>query len=158
VVVSRADFGPSGHRTRPPGLVIENFLHRRRYRPDAIAPIKSIVDPARTARSASIHHFHYRDGLPVDEHKSPVRSGSGRRTWVSFERLRINHYGTKSEAEMAEKAKLWEAVGYPRRPESSFEKLQKVTNEYDDVITRFVPALRAAVRRFDPAPPAQGSP
>jgi Glycosyltransferase family 92 len=148
VVVSRADFGPSGHRKRPTGLVVENFLHRRRYRPDAIVPVKSIVDPGRTVRSASIHHFHYRDGLPVDENKSPVRSGSGRRTWVSFERLRINHYGTKSEAEMAAKQELWESIGYPRA-ESSFEKLQKATGEYDDVITRYVPALRDAVNRVE---------
>ena len=27
--VSRAEFGPSGHRTRPAGLVIENYVHRR---------------------------------------------------------------------------------------------------------------------------------
>jgi Glycosyltransferase family 92 len=149
IVVSRADFGPSGHRTRPPGLVIENFLRRRRYRPDAIAPVKSIVDPGRTVRSASIHHFHYRDGVAVDENMQPVESASGRRNWVSFERLRINHYGTKSEAEMAAKQELWESIGYPRG-QASFEKLQQATNEYDDVITSYAPALRDAVKRFEP--------
>jgi hypothetical protein len=148
VVVSRADFGPSGHRMRPPGFVIENFLKRRHYRPDAVAPIKSIVDPSRTVRSASIHHFHYRDGFAVDENKQPVVGGSGRRHWVSFERLRINHYGTKSEAELREKRALWEAIGFPR-PGPSFEQLDKTIDQHDDLITRYAPALREAVRRVE---------
>jgi glycosyl transferase family 92 len=145
IVVSRADFGPSGHHTRPPGLVIENFTRRRRYRPDAIAPVKSIVDPRRALRSASIHHFHYRDGVAADENMQPVEGGSGRRNWVSFERLRINHYGTKSEAELAEKQALWDAIGYPRS-DLSFEVLQKATDQHDEVITQYVPALRAALK------------
>jgi hypothetical protein len=146
VVVSRAEFGTSGHRTRPPGFVIENFVHRARYRPDAVAPIKSIVDPRRTIRSASIHHFHYRDGHAVDENKHPVEGGSGRRRWVSFKRLRINHYGTKSEAELREKLELWASIGYPR-PEPSLDRLEKATDERDEAITSYVPALREAVKR-----------
>jgi hypothetical protein len=146
VVVSRMEFGPSGHRTKPPGFVIENFLKRVRYHPDSVAPIKSIVDPARTIRSASIHHFHYRDGLAVDENQRPVEGGSGRRRWVSFKRLRINHYGTKSHAELREKLELWASIGYPRG-EPPLERLEEATNERDDTITSYVPALREAVKR-----------
>jgi len=45
--VSRAEFGTSGHRARPPGLVIENYVHRRRVKPDDWVPVKSVVDPHR---------------------------------------------------------------------------------------------------------------
>ena len=57
VVVNRAEFGPSGHKTKPDRLVIESYLQRRPLRPDDEASHKSIVDPARVpgarARTAS---------------------------------------------------------------------------------------------------------
>jgi hypothetical protein len=145
LVVSRTEFGSSGHRTRPPGFVIENYLHRSKYRPDAMSPIKSVVDPRRTIRAASIHHFHL-DGVAVNERKQPVEGGSGRRTWVSFERFRINHYRTKSEEELQEKLDLWESIGYAR-PQHSGPGALDQGGELDEAITRYVPALREAVGR-----------
>jgi hypothetical protein len=146
LVVSRAEFGTSGHRTRPLGLVVENYLHRRRYRPDAVAPIKSVVDPRRTIRAASIHHFFHRDGCPVDENKRPFEGGSGRRNWVSMERLRINHYRTKSEEELRAKVDLWASIGQAR-PQHSGPRSREEGGVVDETITRFLPALRAAVSR-----------
>jgi hypothetical protein len=125
--------------------VIENYLHRQRYRPDAVAPIKSVVDPSRAVRAASIHHFHL-DGVAVNENKQPVEGGSGRRTWVSFNRFRINHYRTKSEEELEEKLKLWESIGYAR-PQHSGPRALDQEGELDEAITRFVPALREAMQR-----------
>jgi hypothetical protein len=126
--------------------VIENYVHRRHHRPDWMAPIKSVVDPRRTIRAASIHHFLYRDGLPVDENQIPVEGGSGRRNWASFNRLRINHYRTRSEEELREKLQLWETVGRPR-PQHSPTGARDDGGELDDTITRYVPALREAVER-----------
>ena len=145
VLVSRAEYGTSGHRTRPSGLVIENYLQRARYRPDSVAPIKSVVDPARTIRAASIHHFHL-DGVAVNELKQPVTGGSGRRTWLSFERLRINHYRTKSEEELQQKLELWESIGFAR-PQHSGPGAVERPGERDETITRYVPALREAVNQ-----------
>jgi glycosyl transferase family 92 len=144
VVVNRAEYGTSGHVTKPSGLVIENYVHRRRYRPDSMTPIKSVVDPRRTIRAASIHHFIYREGIPVDENEIPVEGGSGRRNWASFNRLRINHYRTKSEGELREKLQLWESIGRPR-PQHSPAGARDSGAEFDDTITRYVPALREAV-------------
>jgi glycosyl transferase family 92 len=145
LVVSRAEFGTSGHRTRPPGFVIENYLQRSRYRPDSIAPIKSVVDPNRAIRAASIHHFHLK-GVAVNEKKQPFTGGSGRRTWVSFERLRINHYRTKSEEELRQKLELWESIGYAR-PQHSGPGAVERPGELDETITQYVPVLRDAVNR-----------
>ena len=72
MVVNRAEFGPSGHETKPDGLVIESYLQRRRLRPDEEASHKSIVDPGAVARCLSAHSFVYRDGLPVDEEQRPL--------------------------------------------------------------------------------------
>jgi Glycosyltransferase family 92 len=149
VTVHRAEFGTSGHRTRPPGLVIENYLHRGRHLPDTRAYYKSIVDPSRVERCASVHHFFYRDGLAVDENGHPVSAGiRPEKTPVSFERLRINHYRTKSEEELRRKWAMWAETGklQPAEPPAARVELggHLVT---DDAITAYVPALRAALAR-----------
>jgi hypothetical protein len=102
------------------------------------------VDPSRTIRAASIHHFHL-DGVAVNERKQRVEGGSGRRTWVSFERVRINHYRTKSEEELQEKLELWESIGHARPQHSGSQSLER-SGELDETITRYVPALREAVK------------
>src|SRR5205823_2560568 len=56
VVVNEAHFYTSGHRQRPPGLVIENYLTRD-LNPEMW--VKSIVDPARTLRTINAHLFKY---------------------------------------------------------------------------------------------------
>src|SRR5215212_567322 len=46
VGVNRVLFGASGHETRPPGLVVENYVRRLEI-PGLTSSVKSIVDPAR---------------------------------------------------------------------------------------------------------------
>jgi hypothetical protein len=148
VCVHRAEFGTSGHKTRPEGLVIENFVHRVRRPPDSRGHFKSIVDPRRAARSANVHHFIYRDGRPVDENKAPVVAGiRPERTTISFSRLRINHYRTKSEEELRRKWAMWDERGLSRHdiPESRVE--MSPIYEPDEAITSYVPALREALGR-----------
>ena len=116
VVVSRAEFGPSGHVTQPDGLVIANYVQRRPLRPDEEAPYKSIIDPSRVARCLTAHSFVYRDGLAVDEDERPVdvRWRTTRKP-VAWARLRVHHYWSKSEEERIRKAELWRGVGSSRR-------------------------------------------
>ena len=111
VCVSRAEFGTSGHRTRPDGLVIANFVHRRPVRPDDHVPVKSIVDPRRTVLSRGPHTFDYRQGSAVDENRRPVEQldWNGLKP-VSWSRFRIHHYGSKSEEEAERKAQQWRSA------------------------------------------------
>jgi hypothetical protein len=98
--VNRATFYFSGHRRSPHGLVIESYRRRLdAYRDDNV--IKSIVDPKQTIRAASAHHFVYRRFSAVDENHYPFAGAVTKST--SFERFRINHYYTKSEAEFLAK-------------------------------------------------------
>lgn len=148
VVVHRAEFGTSGHRTRPPGLVTESYLHRSAHRPDSRAYYKSIVDPSRVVRCVSVHHFDYRDGLAVDEHGRPMRTGiRAEKTFVSFSRLRINHYRTKSEEELRRKWAMWADTGKSQTDEPPRSRVEMSSlHVEDETITAYVPALREALR------------
>jgi Glycosyltransferase family 92 len=146
VCVNRCEFGTSGHRTRPSGLVIENYS-RRTDDPELNGAMKSIVDVRRTALP-DVHLSLYREGSSVNENHEPV---SGRNEGsVSFEKLRVNHYFTRSEEEFRKKS-------YGRRPndgrvrisvQRNFEKaLARRDQVTDTTIIMYAPALRAALAR-----------
>jgi Glycosyltransferase family 92 len=149
VAVAWVMFGTGGHRTRPPGLVIENYL-RTIEQPDPIMNLKSVVDPTRVTHYVSGHHCAYSYMSAVDENQFPVNG----HTLVppSFERLRLNHYHCKSEEEFVAKFERWRAIGRRRRIPTA-EDLDRVRrNEEekgvnDETILRFLPALRAALGR-----------
>jgi hypothetical protein len=160
VGVNWAAFGTSGHRTPPPGLVIENYLHRRRDGAPRHKQIKSIVDPKRAARSLSPHHFRYVDGFAVDENRSPIdKPPRATTSEVSFSLLRVNHYWTRSAEEWSRKLTRLEAwtgtprQSYERRALADLDRLEQALNEqYDDTITMYAPALREALG-MEPAEP-----
>jgi glycosyl transferase family 92 len=140
VGVNWALFGRSGHITKPPGLVIENYLMRVDS-PTSMF-IKCIVDPSRAARCRNGHEFEYHSLLAVDENHYPIHGTHTKST--SFARLRLNHYVTKSDEEA--RAKL----GRPKEWQDS--RVWRSTNiednfpqERDDTITRYLPALRKAL-------------
>jgi hypothetical protein len=151
VCVSRVDYGTSGHRSKPPGLVIESYLHRRSYESGYKELVKSIVDPARTRRCFNAHRFLYEDGFAVDENGRPLDESAPNRSDVSLSLLRVNHYLTKSEEEYREKAAQWTAAGMPRSKLRPAEQqpgwLESLQGEYDDAITAYVPDLREALAR-----------
>jgi hypothetical protein len=148
--VNWAVFGSSGHRRRPPGLVIENYVWRRPTVAPRHCQIKSIVDPKRTMRSLSPHHFHYNDGFAVDENQNPIDKPPRSKTAeVSFSRLRVNHYWIKSEVEWRRKLANPEAwTGTMRQSYEAPAKMDQsavheaFNEEHDDAIKLYVPALR----------------
>jgi hypothetical protein len=161
VGVNRVGFGPSGHETRPPGLVIESYVRRPKVMQTVI---KSIVDPTAVERCMGAHHFSYRDGrCAVDERKrlldparqipaKVARAGTTPRTNAAFtasfsvERLRINHYATKSVEEWDAKLALPSPeTGTDRPPGASDRLLRQDAVADDQAIMRYVPALREAL-------------
>lgn len=144
--VNSAVFLTSGHKTRPPGLVIENYLLRRQLRTRAI---KSIVDPRRTVRCVGGHNFVYSSGHAVDVIKRPVHgSGTDRYVPESEQILRINHYFTKSEEELRDK---WLAprpdTKALRNPAALEEVLSRQADILDEKILMYLPALKEALGR-----------
>jgi glycosyl transferase family 92 len=149
VGVNWAVFGPSGHERRPPGLVIESYDQRLRVEAKTIATttIKSIVDPARVVSAAGVHAFTYERLGTVDENHYPI--WGGRTKSPSIERLRVNHYLTKS---LEEFQRLGTRVG--QNPGSSVRRFELATreawdhdSERDDAIMRYLPELRRALGR-----------
>ena len=85
VGVNWAIFGPSGHRSRPDGLVIENYISARGFMAGTGRTIKSIVDPRRVVDMTTPHHFVYTDGSAVDENHYPIRAPPPRTPpWRAF--------------------------------------------------------------------------
>jgi hypothetical protein len=141
VGVNWATFGRSGHVAKPPGGVIENYLMRSDTPSNSY--FKSIVDPARVIRCRNGHEFIYESLLAVDENHYPIQKKLSRTKSVSFARLRINHYVTKSDEES--RARL----GRPAWTDTSIWRStrleDKFPKELDREITRYVPAVRAAL-------------
>jgi glycosyl transferase family 92 len=149
--VNWAVFGTSGHRTKPAGLVTENYL----MRVDAPANrfIKSIVDPSRVTGCVTAHHFAYESLLTMDENHYPIHDL--RTKSVSRSRVRVNHYVTKSEAEAL--SKLGRGAGWEHSQRWRDSKLEdSYPQELDKAITAYLPALREALaataaRKPDPS-------
>jgi hypothetical protein len=161
VVVNRAEFGPSGHVTRPEGLVIESYVQRRPLRPDDESAHKSVVDPSRVTRCLGAHSFMYVDGLPVDEQKRRVDMRRRmKRKPVTWARLRAHHYWSRSEEERRNKAELWSEVGDPAAPATGpsagrsrgwlladAEVVDRAHSVLDDSLAGYGPAVREALAR-----------
>jgi hypothetical protein len=145
VVVNSAMFGTSGHRVRPRGPVIENYVLRT---DDAHlnSHVKSIVDPARTEPHCnSPHFFFYTEETAVDENCVAAEGAKSER--VSFERLRINHYWTRSEQEAVTKFSRPRADDGTTRDAPDFLALDRTFNQrHDGTIGIYSAGLRKALR------------
>jgi glycosyl transferase family 92 len=141
VAVGIALYGSSGHHTRPPGLVIESYLERSALQDRRI--VKSVVDPTRTVRCKSVHHFEYRDLTAVDENGYPITGF--RVKWLSASRLRVNHYWMKSEEEFRAKFATPQAADARFRPWPDLVRLRGHFHETDTAIVGYLPELRAAM-------------
>jgi hypothetical protein len=143
VIANWAVFGSSGHRTQPPGLVIENYVWRMKT-PDGPQQSKSIVDPTRAERCGGAHFFFYREGSAVDERHQPVPYG--RTPEPAFERLRVNHYYTKS-IEEGKKKLLKRAATTGDLRTAAHNRLELVDEDMnevlDETITAYLPELRS---------------
>ena len=141
VGVGALHFYTSGHRTRPPGLVIENYVARAG---NPTTWVKSVVDPRRAVRCVSAHTFAYASGHAVDMARQPFEQPMGRHP---IRPLRINHYYTKSEEEFLEKWSQPRADSGRPRPPIPLERLRAIAERQlaDRAILRYVPAVRQAL-------------
>jgi hypothetical protein len=158
VGVNWAVFGSSGHRTKPPGLVLESYV--RRTNAQLNRHIKSIANPRLVRAFCTPHYFLYsaEPGCAVDENHRPIdaRRGSPYSTTdeVSFARLRVNHYVTKSEDEFRRKVARGPAdSSKPKSKRLSQAQLDRQMRAWNDVedrtIQMYLPGLREELARVD---------
>jgi hypothetical protein len=150
VGVNWALFSTSGHKTRPPGLVAENYVIRRDMNVNRY--IKSVADPTQVVRCATGHHFLYRRGLAVDENHYPIVGPATKS--VSFAQLRLNHYYTRSEEEYLVKWTTPRADTGELRVGGGpdFEAMARGEHERgrrDEAILRYAPAVREALDELE---------
>jgi hypothetical protein len=139
------NFGNSGHRTKPPGLVIENYLHRAED--PWIRKVRCIIDPTRVERALSPLHFSFRDGYAVDENRQPLEEALS--ISRSYSKLRINHYARKSDEELARDTERWAVQGLQRGAKKSAaakaRRARELNELRDETILVYLPALREAL-------------
>ena len=157
VGVNWAQFGTSGHDARPDGLVLESYVRRA----DALGYnrwIKSVVDPRRV-RNFCLAHFFIFTGEPsvvVDENHRPIDGKLSSTEEVSFSKLRVNHYVTKSEEEFQRKlARPRVDNGRPRNfTPGRTRRMIEMTNAVEDrTIQMHLPALKEALGQGRPVRP-----
>lgn len=151
-------YGTSGHKTRPNGLVTENY-HQTFENADNLLNlrIKCIVNPKEIYDISSPHFCILRNSkYAVDEEETEITtkwmyiSGSG----CAFtqknktEHIRINHYWTKSEQELKEKCNR----GYPAGNFSPvYEDIMKRLNypqKTDWTIAEHIPKIKENLKEY----------
>ena len=151
VCVNWAVFGASGHKTKPEGLVTENFVWRCETDHRGNQMVKTIVDPRQVQEPVDPHHFRYKgNAFAIDETGTKVRAAVN--DTVTFSRLRVNHYFTKSEEEFRRKLAKGKA-DKPETREAALVQLPKIVEAHhkvrDETIQSFLPALETALATGD---------
>ncbi|MEZ2238927.1 FkbM family methyltransferase [Microcoleus sp.] len=144
VVVNMLNFGSSGHEIRPEGLQIENFTKRAEDNFEENMYVKSIVRPEQIRRPNCTHFFIpiNQESFSVTENKEPLGSSISEK--LSVQKLRINHYFTRSKQEAKQKVMRGDAF-FPWQ-KALWVMEHRDRNEVEDLtIQRFVPRLRQAV-------------
>ncbi|MDR1952235.1 MAG: glycosyltransferase family 92 protein [Elusimicrobiota bacterium] len=130
-------FGSCGHKTKPNGLVIENYLYSRKSSENTVDSVvndntgKSIINP-RAACGKIYEHYSSVIGMPVDERKMPYLedpSVIGATTDI----IEVNHYWSKSEEE---------CLSRELRNTNKLSNFNNSESEYNDDILRFLPKLK----------------
>lgn len=120
-------FGTSGHKEKPAGGVLRNYLYRAKNpisRKKNATNFKCIVDPCEVTE-VSIHHFDTRKhGSDTCNDVGQVFSRKERKgeAFYTAENLQLNHYYTRSLEEFAQK--IIKGPGGPRVPGKYEHRLQ----------------------------------
>jgi hypothetical protein len=127
-------FGNSGHKTKPEGLVSENYV----YADKEVNPSgKSIVNPRAILGQVNVHYNNV-IGMPVDERKIPYLEDPSV-IWQTANIIQLNHYWSKSDEERKKRIE---------RIKSALQGKGDIFNDvYDDSIKKFIPNLKERMTR-----------
>jgi hypothetical protein len=142
--VTRLGFGSSGHETKPDGPVIESYVRRS---DDPVVNGKRLVDPKRVVQAGNVASEHAYTGPRVNTNHDPVERPRFPRL---LDKLRINHYYTKSAEEARAKGQRIRPndgkpqIALQRRLDAVLAGLDIAT---DTTIHMYLPQLREALER-----------
>ena len=138
LVIGWVIYGSSGHKTRPDGLIIENY----KYHANKSWGIKSIVNP-RLVFDTKNPHTHEIAGFIIDENgKKMGRIIQTTERNITTNKIRCNHYVTKSFEEYYLRTKRGSAAQKNSpRPIEKFTMYDR--NEvYDDIMDKYIKELK----------------
>ena len=148
-------FGPSGHKRRPAGLVMDNYTQTfDDYQEGINHHIKSIVRPSEVLYMINPHFAFYKHGrFAVDERGQAIdnyaamvmRSGRAFTRCHRHDTFRINHYCTRSLEDFEEKRKRGSANGNsnPDRLDPLIPAFEDRGFSHDHTIKPYADAVRA---------------
>ncbi len=161
ISVPWTNFGPNGHQTKPPGLVIENYTE---CAPHPLAPeqrsllrYKSIVDPVEVDAMSS-HIFPLRKYGVVTFNERGEQTPHHNVTdpaFVATSELRLNHYFTRSLEEIQQRIAKGRVSHNGQIKENYIERRLRIyplQTARDDAILRFVPELKRRLAAIDSGP------
>lgn len=141
-------YGTSGHDTRPEGLQIEKYTYHSREDFSSNLHIKTIADPRRIKVIHSMHSFLFEDSTSVRDENLEDIGVSPRTKRNSSNKIRINHYFTRSGEDIFAKLKRGRASLKARRCAKYFYDHDR--NEIEDpVMEKHVPELKQRVARAE---------
>ena len=135
-------YGTNGFATRPPGLLIENFIYRGPDQMTINHHIKSIIKPFYALGCRTPHIFNMIRPV-VDEDHNPVPEA-----WSDKNRhrkIRLNHYVTRSLADWKAKVERRRADTDERRDDSEIMQFENM-EVLDDTAKRFAARTRELMR------------
>ncbi len=128
IEVWQAFYGASGHQLRPEIMVTEAYKYRAGLQQTTV---KSIVNP-RFVYKPGVHQTKYWEGVALDLLRRPVTNGSE----PTLERLRINHYWSRSIEDLHTKVARGDAsTSAQRQLQWHLEFESKLNEVYDDSIS-----------------------
>lgn len=136
-------YGNSGHTKKPAGLQIENYTYRSEESWHSNCHIKSIINPKKVKSPKDPHCFRYLpDAYAVTENKIKI-NGSLTQSH-STNKIRINHYFTRSTEESRTKMERGNPDSKFKRPWDDFERLNR-NDVLDRSMEKYVPELKRRV-------------
>lgn len=147
-------FGSAGHRTRPAGPLLSAFT--RRARVETMKSGKTIANPRMIREVSNVHVFDHLEGEALDTDRRTLATGGSSPV---FDRLRFNHYWSRSIEDLHAKVRRGDASAPGPRDLAAHLAHEATLNELEDLS---ILPIAAAIRgeswraRHDVAP-LQGS-
>jgi hypothetical protein len=136
-------YGSSHHKTRPEGLVIDNYLYRAQD--SFMLNVKTVFNPRLANGYNNPHYPIYKFGaFSINENGHIVIGKFDNHK--SFKQIRINHYFTKSEEEF--RAKVARGTADKLLPRTSDNFVHWDRNDiYDGIMLRYVTQIKRNIQR-----------
>lgn len=125
-------FDSNGHETRPNAPVLESFTRVRKNFTKTNTHIKSIVNPLEVRRLGIHGHAYMCGATAVDENFHPLKANADFTQKTSMNKIRINHYCSKSKEEFILKVQRGRADSKEKHPimEGRYNFAEETTHDY----------------------------